>query len=205
MRTTYVVLVLTILSAASSYGWELGVQGGVRDWEESTQASLRPTPQVMLTLGKHVSTTSPIRIDGVAGLWSQRTVETGPEMIQNQLDDNPPSHEGYHYEESKIGHEWPGFMFGGRVVLDGQARRDNGRRAVRPMVGAGLLWTVQEDKKYDQLYWHDRWTGEGLLGVAIPVGRAADFMVQYGFANNFNDDDQATQYLTVGYRFSVMD
>ncbi|MBL0061673.1 MAG: hypothetical protein IPP40_09390 [bacterium] len=69
MRTTYVVLVLTMLSAASSYGFDIGISGGIRDWEDTAQRSVRPTPTLILSLGEYFRPDLPYRFDAVGGIW----------------------------------------------------------------------------------------------------------------------------------------
>ncbi len=204
MRTTYVVLVLTMLSAASSYGWELGVQGGVRDWESTNKSDVRFTPQGTLLIGKTITPNSPFRVDAVASAWTRET--------------RIYSLSGYSDVAYSRTTERSGYAFGARVQLDNRQRSESGRRLGRPYIGAGWLWTVQKEAQPSWFgdggyveYWDDQWAAEALLGIAIPSARTADFLIQYTFMavvpfrNRTIDDEYGVHALSLGYRFSVMD
>ncbi len=70
MRTTYVVLVLTMMSAASSYGFDLGISGGIRDWEDTSRADERFTPEGTLTIGQTLTPKSALRVEGLVAAWT---------------------------------------------------------------------------------------------------------------------------------------
>ncbi|MBL0061672.1 MAG: hypothetical protein IPP40_09385 [bacterium] len=74
---------------------------------------------------------------------------------------------------------------------------------MHPRASAGLLWIAEESKAFDQLYWRDFVTAEGMLGLAIPVGQTADFLIQFAVAGTNSGNEDLSQYLTLGYRFSV--
>lgn len=203
MRTTYVVLLLTILGAASSYGFDLGVQMGVRDWEESHDRNERLTPWGTLSFGKTITPNSSLRVDAVASAWTHET-------RRHRLS-------GYGDVAYSRTSERAGYAFGARVQFDNRLRNESGRRIGRPYIGASWLWTVQKeehpwwlnDGSYVE-YWDDQWAAEALLGVAIPSVRTADFLIQYTFMAvvPFRDksiyDEYGIHALSLGYRFSVM-
>lgn len=194
MRTAYVVLLLTILSAASSYGWELGVQAGVRDWRNTARSDERATPMMMLTFGEHISPNIPLSFGVTVGAWTHEARER-TYGLQDYVG-NPNNREWTS--------ERPGYVLGGQAQIDNQSSSGSGKRSVRPVVGLGYYWMAEKDELFHQSYWHDEWMGELQLGIAIPMQRSADFLLQYGVANNLSTSGQAKQNLTFGYRFSVM-
>jgi len=196
-----------MLSAASSYGFDIGISGGIRDWESTSRNEERATPQVMLTVGNTITPNSPFRVDAVAGAWTRE------ERVQ-------------HYEYVWFGGrdediafktvERSGFAIGLRTQLDNRKLNENGHRVVRPVIGLGWMWTVQKDDLTpglyglrDQEYWNDQWATELMVGIAIPTARAADLLIQYTPTGvvRFNEGEIKTHSfihsLSLGYRFAV--
>ncbi len=200
MRTAYVVLLLTMLSAASSYGFDIGISGGVRDWERY-DGSVHGWPLLVLSAGRHVTPISPFRVEAVAGAWygEEQLIPYDFVMFGGSEEDSRP------YSFSR-----PGYMFGARAQYETQTV--NARR-VRPFVSAGLMWATSRVKPKWDSYWRDGFGAEGRLGLAIPFGYSGDVLIQYGIFYDINhepdkgivDEKDAMQYLTLGYRFRVLE
>ena len=203
MRTTYVVLLLTILSAASSYGFDLGISAGVRDWDRANRADERETPMVMLTVGNTITPNSPIRLDAVAGAWTHEVLEREYSFWGDVV--------------SSRAVERPGYAFGLRAQLDNRPVGPSGHRLVRPVIGAGAMWTTQKDvfvnwfNENHTEYWNDQWLAEALVGIAIPMARSADLLLMYTpsgdlrlNSNGFDGQGWIHSFL-LGYRFSVLE
>ncbi len=201
MRTTYVVLVLTMMSAASSYGFDLGISGGIRDWEDTSRADERFTPEGTLTIGQTLTPKSALRVEGLVAAWTHET--------------NDRSYDLHGYLERYRRVERSGFAFGARFILDNRILRPNGGRLVRPYVGAGIRWATDKSEaitffgNQGETYWNEQWVGELLVGIAIPTTRTADFLIQYSpsgdirFREGDIDTHEWIHSLSLGYRFAV--
>jgi hypothetical protein len=196
MRTTYVVLLLVILSTASSYGFELGVLGGVRDWKESSDTDTRITPMLAVTVGNRFSEHSWFRADALVGLWSR-------EVRYFVYDYPAPFGNGLHDLTS----DQTGFQIGGRATIDVQSMMDDRRPSVRPIASVGVM-LVSEDAgpwTHDQ----EKLGAEFCVGLAIPAKPGADVLLLYNHLTMARGDDPAygynyiSRYVTLGYRFSV--
>lgn len=200
MRTTYVVL-LMVLGAASSYGIDLGISGGIRDWENTSRADERFTPQMALTVGQTITPNSAVRVDAVAAAWTHESNE-----LEHDL-------HGWVSHSDRV--ERSGYAFGARVVFDNRKLGTNGGRLVRPYVGAGIHWAAEKRLTppwyfgVHREYWYDRWDAEGILGIAVPTGSKADFLIQYAISGPWTDLENdshwghAVHSVSLGYRFAV--
>jgi len=198
MRTTYVVLLLTILGAASSYGFDLGVQMGVRDWLTTSEHQERVTPQVVLTVGRYLTPESPIHLDAVANAWTRQEQTRGFVPV-----DPVPV-----YRSEKAG-----YAFGLRCVVDSRIAGVSSDALVKPHLGVGYVWAVEKYTGYGNSlpeYWYDRMEFSGVFGLQRRTGSLRDLLFQYSIAipvdlgiHGVHSQPEAHSIL-LGYRFSVM-
>ena len=179
MKKTLLLAALMVISVQAR-AVELGISGGVRNWEGTARNSEHLTPQVMLTVGNSITPKVPIRLDAVAGAWLREV----PELHSTT--------------------ERPGFQIGVRTMLDNRKSNETGKRLVRPVVGIGYYF------KSELRNWsgHQNWLGdnviETVLGLAIPAGLSADFIFQFNIALETDETDKNEQSFSLGYRFRVL-
>lgn len=179
MKTT--ILMLLLLLATSALAFDLGISGGIRNWEGTARNSEHLTPQVMLTVGNSITPKVPIRLDAVAGAWMREVHE----LLRTS--------------------ERPGYQIGVRTMLDNRKPNETGKRLIRPVVGVGYYF------KSELRNWSGRpnWLGdnvvETVLGLAIPAGLRADLIFLFIIAVEADETDKNEQSFTLGYRFSVLE
>ncbi len=202
MRTAYVVLLLTMLSAASSYGFEIGISGGVRNLETARTGYDPGAPMVSVTAGRRIVPALPFRIDAVASAWRSRVAKVPYDFIMfgGSEEDSRP----YHVVQ-------PGFQFGVRTQAEFEFLRLP--YGMRPAIGAGMYWATDRAELDYERYWRDGWGAEAVFGLAIPFGHRGAVVAQYGIAGDFaaeNDDGTVDwkdmlHYFTLGYRFRAFE
>lgn len=193
MRTAYVVLGLLMLTAASSYGFEFGVMGGVRDWKESRDTDTRITPMLAVTVGNRISENSWFRADALIGFWSR---EIRTRIVASHSFDND-------YFTS----DQTGIQIGARGSFDAQSLRADRQKSVRPVASVGVMLVTEDAGPWT----HDREKlgAEFSAGLAILAKPGADVLLLYNHLTMAKGDESAygyrniAQYVTLGYRFSV--
>ncbi len=199
MNTIFVMLLLA--SAVSARDWNLGVNLGVRDYDDSSERRVRATPQLMLTFGSAITPESPVRLDVVAGGW---TVERetpvyswggfwGPRVVSTRNVDHP------------------GYFLGGRVQIDAHPINEFGRRMARPTFGLGYQWQTEKALYRLETPWYEEWDAEAVLGLAVPFVNGSDLLFQYSVMGQLEIEHgkfvrgDNSDCFSLGYRFNAFE